>query len=367
MVRTIRVNLSHHAYDIQVGCDVREALPNVLRGLGEGVRAIVVTDEKVLAKQKETLGGILGLEVVIAEPHVIPAGDGSKSVEELARLWDRLGAEKIGRDGIIVGAGGGVVSDLGAFGAATWMRGVRWVAVPTTLEAMIDASIGGKTGINTAHGKNMVGAFWQPTAVLNDLSFLETLRRRDFVAGLAESIKHALIEDASFLEWHETRVDEIVSGDRDVLEELVARNCEIKADVVKADEREERGVRECLNFGHTVGHAIEKAAEYRLRHGECVGLGMLAACRISAARGMIGEDLEARVRRVLEAFGLSTKVPRKVAKERVMELVGSDKKARGGRVRFVLSEGIGKWTLVDDVRDEENRMAIDALEIGDCP
>ena len=366
-MRTIHLKLSHHAYDIQVGCEVREALGTVIRGLGEGVRGIVVTDEHVIANQKETLCGILGLEGVVAEPHVIRPGDQSKSMDELARLWDRLGAEKIARDGFILGVGGGVVSDLGAFAAATWMRGVRWVAVPTTLEAMIDASIGGKTGINTAHGKNMVGAFWHPTAVLNDLSFLETLPTREYAAGLAESIKHALIVDAAFLEWHEKNADAILSHDRDVVEELVARNCAIKARVVMADEREERGVRECLNFGHTVGHAIEKAAEYSLRHGECVGLGMLAACRISAARGMIGEDLEGRVRTLLERFGLPTKMPGEISKERVLELIGSDKKARGRRVRFVLLDGVGKWKLVGDVIDEEIQAGIEAPKMGGRP
>lgn len=361
-MRIVPVRLERGGYDIRIGCEVGAAVGEVVRGLGDAGGVVVVVDENVARLHAGAVQACLGVRGVVGPEHVIRGGEGSKSVEELVRLWDRLERGRLGRDAALVALGGGVVVDLVGFAAATWMRGIRWVGVPTTLEAMIDASVGGKTGINRPGGKNMVGAFCQPSAVLNDLSFLGTLGERDLVAGLAESIKHALIGDEEFLGWQESHVDGILGREEGVMEELIARNCEIKAGVVERDEREERGIRECLNFGHTVGHAIEKAAEYALRHGECVGLGMLAALKISAGRGMISERIEERVRALMERVGLPVKVPEEVSKERIMELMGADKKARGGRVRFVLLEGVGAWKLVGDVGEREIEEGIGVVE-----
>jgi len=211
-------------------------------------------------------------------------GEPSKSLQMLARLYDELANAKVDRASPVIALGGGVVGDLTGFAAATWLRGVPFVQVPTSLEADVDSSVGGKTGVNHASGKNMIGAFYQPLFVLIDTATLSTLSRRDFVAGLAESVKHAVIRDAAFFDWHESNCDAILAHDADALGRLIERNVQIKAQIVSLDERETTGMRALLNFGHTVGHAIETVMARRgepWRHGEAVAAGMVAACEVS--------------------------------------------------------------------------------------
>jgi 3-dehydroquinate synthase len=232
------------------------------------------------------------------------------------------------------------------------MRGVGFVQMPTTLLAAIDASIGGKTGVNHSAGKNLIGAFHQPEAVLTDIDFLETLPRREYVAGLAESVKHAVIRDAALLEWHERHADEITAREPRVQEELIARSCAIKAEVVARDERE-NDLRMILNHGHTIGHALEHLLNYELRHGECVALGMIVENELARARGILAVETAQRIATLIERLGLPTRLPRALAAEEVAEAYQLDKKVRGGVVHFMLLKGLGELTRVRDVSEEE--------------
>jgi 3-dehydroquinate synthase len=352
-VRLVRVTVAGGGYEVRIGGRLGADVSAFLNAAPASGGLVVVTDENVARLHVDEIEALVQRTGVRRPPHVVRPGEASKSVEELARLWDRLAADRVDRDGFLLAVGGGVVSDLTGFAAATWMRGIRWAVVPTTTAAAVDAGVGGKTGINRSAGKNLVGAFHQPSFVLVDLGLLATLPERDWKAGLAESVKHGAIADAAFFAWQEEHAGVILAGDRDVLEELIARNCEIKARVVGEDEREETGRREALNYGHTIGHALERALGYQVRHGETVGLGMIAAARISASRGMLGEPDEERIRGLLGGLGLPTSVPGEVSQADAVELMRLDKKGRSGKRRFVLLEGIGRCRIVEDVTDAE--------------
>jgi 3-dehydroquinate synthase len=300
----------------------------------------------------ETVTRSLARAGLTSELHVLPPGEESKSLAQAAALYDRLAAGRYGRDATLLALGGGAVSDLTGFVAATWMRGVRFVICPTTLEADVDACIGGKTAVNHSTGKNLIGAFHQPSLVLIDPDCLGTLSQRDLVAGLGESIKHAVIAAPAFLEWHLDSRDAILSRDSEVLAELIERNLRIKAEVVARDERDASGVRAVLNFGHTVGHAVERWCNYQRRHGECVALGMVAACQLSVRMGLLDEASRAAVLDTIHAYGLPTSLEADLPAEELLGYIAGDKKAAGGRVRYVLLHGIGRTVLRDDVPDD---------------
>lgn len=352
------------AYPIEIGLGLLDRIDaSVARHLHhrDGGDCILVTDSVVgpyyagRARTALERGGWLVSE------HRIPSGEGSKSVSELAALFEFLAARRVARDGLIVALGGGVVSDLAGFAAACWMRGIPWVVVPTTLEAQIDASIGGKTAINIPGGKNLVGAFHQPGAVLIDPTCLRTLDPRDVRAGLAESIKHALISSDDFFAWHERNVDAILALDDTVLTELIERNVRIKANVVARDPFERTGERMMLNFGHTMGHAIEACCGYALRHGECVALGMLAACRMSVAMGVLESSIVDRIHALLSRFGLPTALTEPIPFERIKDTIARDKKARGKQVQWVLLESIGQTRTSVSVDERAVREAYESL------
>jgi 3-dehydroquinate synthase len=339
------------------------------------VSIAIVTDETVAAHYLERVLRGLGEKSSTIPVLRIPAGERSKSPEQLSAVHEFLVAHRIGRDGLILALGGGVVSDLAGFAAATWMRGIDWVAVPTTLEAQIDASIGGKTAINIPGGKNLIGAFHLPRAVLIDPLCLRTLDPRDVRAGLAESVKHALITSGEFFSWHEQNADAILALDDAVLSELIERNVRIKADVVQRDPFERTGGRMTLNFGHTMGHAIEECCGYALRHGECVALGMLAACRISNAMTLLDQGVVDRVKTLLERFGLPTSLAHSVgsmtrrngaiAFEDISNVITHDKKARGQQVQWVLLQSMGKTRITTDVDEVFVRRGFDSL-LNEC-
>jgi 3-dehydroquinate synthase len=291
----------------------------------------------------------------------VEPGEESKSLRVLGGLYDRLAELRMERKCLIVALGGGMVGDLAGFAAATWLRGVPFVQVPTTLLAAIDASVGGKTAVNHPAGKNLVGAFYQPRAVVIDVACLRTLDPRDVRSGLAESVKHGVIRDADFFVWQQQRAKVLLGHDQDVLAELVVRNCQIKADVVKLDERES-GLRQVLNFGHTIGHAIESECAYQLRHGESVGLGMLAANHIAVGRDMLDADAARQVADVLACLGLPVRLPRHIPLDALLPWMQRDKKVSGGRVRFVLPDRIGHVTVADDVSEAELAEAIDSVQ-----
>jgi 3-dehydroquinate synthase len=278
-----------------------------------------------------------------------PAGERSKTRETWSRLTDELLRLGFGRDSGIIALGGGVAGDLAGFVAATYMRGVPYLQVPTTLLAMLDASVGGKTGVDTPEGKNLIGAFHPPVAVLADPLVLVTLPDREYRAGLAEAVKHGLIADREYFAWIEANADPLVAREPGALERLVRRSVEIKADVVAEDERE-GGRRAILNAGHTVAHALELATDFRLPHGEAVGLGLVAETALATGLGIATPEAGARVAALLERLGLPTRVGEPVGEERIIAAMVSDKKNRAGGIRFALPRGVGtmgagpEWT-----------------------
>ena len=281
-------------------------------------------------------------------PVLIEDGEPAKAWASLDHVIDALLAARCGRDSVIVALGGGVVGDLAGFAAAVYQRGIAFIQVPTTLLAQVDSSVGGKTAINHARGKNMVGAFHQPLAVIADVAALDTLPERELRAGIAEVIKHGFILDLQFVDWLEANIDRLLTRDRAALSHAVRRSCELKAQVVAADERE-TGLRAVLNFGHTFGHAIEIGAGYgQWLHGEAVAAGMMMAAELSARAGTLRREDVDRIRALVARAGLPVLGPR-LGIDRYLELMQGDKKAAGGQVRFVLLDGLGRAMLRGDI------------------
>lgn len=349
---------------VRVGSGLLSCLGDCLcqarRGTASGLAALI-TDSNVgplyLPQVRKSLANA-GFHVL---DKTIAPGEGSKSLSAAGELYTWLAANHIGRDDTIVALGGGVVSDLAGFVAATWMRGISWAVCPTTLEAAVDACFGGKTGISIAGTKNLVGAFHAPLIIVADPDCLRTLDARDVRAGLAESIKHALIASEEFVQWHEAHANAVLALSTDVLADLMDKNLSIKAGIVQQDPFETLGVREHLNFGHTLGHAIEARCHGKLRHGECVALGMLAACRLSCDLEMLGTETVTRLEMLLSRFGLPVKLKTLIPAEQIMDTLRSDKKNRGGRLRLVLLRSVGDPVIRDDVRDEHILAAYQSL------
>ena len=296
-------------------------------------------------------------------PLVFPHGEASKTRGEWQRLSDALLSRGAGRGAAIVAVGGGVVGDLAGFVAATYMRGIPILHVPTTVVAMVDSALGGKTGVDTVEAKNLIGAFHHPAAVIADPRTLLTLSAREFRAGLAEVVKHAVIADAGYFEWLEGHTDDIAARNLDLLGELVRRSVAIKADVVESDERE-RGRRAHLNLGHTIGHGIEHASGYQLLHGEAVALGLVAECALASDLGLVGTDLGQRVAGLLARFDLPIRLTANLSFDMVLRAMGYDKKAVGGELRFALPVGLGsmaragdEWTVVADAARIEKALS----------
>jgi 3-dehydroquinate synthase len=279
---------------------------------------------------------------------ILPDGERYKDLATLSRIFDALLAERLGRDVTVIALGGGVVGDMAGFAAACYQRGVDFIQVPTTLLAQVDSSVGGKTGVNHALGKNMIGAFHQPRAVVADTDTLSTLPDRELAAGLAEVAKYGLIRDPDFFDWLEVSRERLLARDADALAEAVERSCRNKAEVVAADERE-AGQRALLNLGHTFGHAIEAGLGYgEWLHGEAVAAGMVMAAELSARLGWLAADDVGRIRRLLAGFGLPVDPPPDLSAERWLELMAVDKKVQGGRLRLVLLRAIGGAVVTAD-------------------
>jgi 3-dehydroquinate synthase len=354
---TVDIAFDGRSYPVIIGRDLL-GQPDRWRGLLKGSRTLVVTNDVV---------GPLYLDRVLeALPEdnrhslVLPDGEANKN----QRLWwwiiDELVAIGADRDSCIIALGGGVIGDLGGFAAASYMRGIDFIQVPTTLLAQVDAAVGGKTGINHEQGKNLVGAFHQPRAVLMDTDTLDTLPEREFLAGLAEVVKYGAIRDRPFLEWLERHATRVVKRDREILAELVERSVSNKAEVVTGDEFE-AGARALLNFGHSFGHALETLTGYqRYLHGEAVAIGMVVAARLSEARGLCVPGSADRLAALLEMFGLPVTVLEDVTAAAVVDQLRHDKKMRSGRTRLVLLEEFGSATIDDTSRPEQIVEAIEA-------
>jgi 3-dehydroquinate synthase len=314
-----------------------------------------VTNDVVAPLYLQKVG--LALQGARVAQIIVPDGEQAKGWETLNRVFDALLEARCGRDTLIVALGGGVIGDLAGFAAAVYQRGVAFVQVPTTLLAQVDSSVGGKTAINHALGKNMIGAFHQPRAVISDVATLDTLPRRELRAGLAEVIKHGLALDAAFFEWLESDIEKILHKDPAALAHAVRRSCELKARIVAEDERES-GARALLNFGHTFGHAVEAATGYgRWLHGEAVAAGMVMAAELTELMGYLKKADVGRVRALLQRAGLPVRGPT-LPPERLLELMTLDKKAAQGRTRFVVLEAIGRGALRADIEERVVRQAI---------
>ena len=357
-MQTVSVALGERSYPIHIGTsllgDARSYAPHV-----EGKRVAVVSNGVVAPLYLEPVQQALAQAGARSVPVLIDDGEQAKSWQTLDRVIDALLAARLGRDSLVVALGGGVVGDLAGFAAAVYQRGIPFIQVPTTLLAQVDSSVGGKTAINHARGKNMVGAFHQPIAVIADVASLDTLPDRELRAGIAEVIKHGFVLDPEFVAWLEAHVESLLARDRAALEHAIRRSCELKAQVVAADERES-GRRAILNFGHTFGHAIEAGVGYgEWLHGEAVAAGMVMAAELSVRAGMLRVEDAARLKALVRRAGLPVHGPR-LPPERYMELMQVDKKAAGGEVRFILLEAPGRAVLRGDVESRLVRECIGA-------
>ena len=336
----VEVDLGRRSYPIRIGPDAAEGVLETAGNLArENRRSAFIVDEGFAAAHRGFLQSLQAVGYVL----LLPAGETTKSLSRLSEIYDFLAGLKFDRSCCLFAVGGGVIGDISGFAAASYLRGIDFYQVPTTLLSMVDSSVGGKTGINLPAGKNLVGAFLQPQAVFSSTRFLETLPRRVFNCGMAETIKHGLLGDASLFEWLEY-LDKVHAGHVE-LPSIIRRNCEIKAAVVGADEREkaDRGGRALLNLGHTFAHAIENAAGYGdYEHGEAVGLGLVLAGELSHRLGNIDRAALVRIRSLVGRYQLPVQFRKPVAVGKVVEAMLRDKKIRRGQLRFVVLKRIGE-------------------------
>lgn len=347
-MQTVEVTLADRSYPIYIGEQMLERGDLVARHVPQK-RVVLITDTTVAPLYLEMVTNALIASGIAVTPVVIPAGEQYKNWHTLNSVFDALILNRCERKTTLIALGGGVIGDLTGFAAATYLRGVPFIQIPTTLLAQVDSSVGGKTAINHPRGKNMIGAFYQPLAVIAETATLNTLPAREVAAGLAEVIKYGLIRDVPFFDWLEKNIESLVARDAAALAYAVKRSCENKADVVAADEREENGGRALLNLGHTFGHAIETGLGYgEWLHGEAVAAGMVIAARVSQTMGMLAEADVIRLINLLTRAGLPVVAP-DFGFERYMELMGIDKKVESGRIRFILMRAIGSAFQTADV------------------
>jgi 3-dehydroquinate synthase len=360
---TVNVELGARRYPIVIGAGWHERLGELLAPHFPPRPCTVVTNAEIARLWGD--GVLASLAVAGYRPDlcIIPDGETHKTIETVTAIHDHMLAARHTRQSGVVALGGGIVGDIAGFAAATLLRGVAFIQLPTTLLAMVDSSVGGKTGVNHAVGKNLIGAFWQPQFVGAELEFLSSLPEAELRSGLAEVIKHGVILDAAFFEFLERDIELAVARDAEVLTHCVRRSCELKAQVVAADERELSGLRAVLNFGHTFGHAAESLGGYAaIRHGEGVAMGMVAAAQLAANRGLCGAELPERIAMLCRRAGLPTQLL-KYSAEDYWRKMGSDKKVKDGRIHFVLPTRMGEVQLVNDVtRDEADAVLATCME-----
>jgi len=346
-MKSIRVRLDRRSYNIRIGTGLLTQVGPMLKEMGYADKAVIITDPTVKKlygrKLKQSLT-LSGFKVALLE---VPEGEEQKSLETAGRLYNELTESYAERTTPILALGGGVIGDLAGFVAATYMRGVPLVQIPTTLLAQGDSSIGGKVAVNHGLLKNKIGAFYHPRLTISDISTLKTLSPRELSDGLAEIIKHGAILDGEFFSYLEENLDKIKSLDDQVLERVVSRSAEIKAGVVEKDELD-LGLRNILNYGHTVGHAIESVSELKVWHGEAVAIGMLAEARISNRLGILDKSEVLRIKNLIAQAGLPIALPR-LGVDRLIQAMGHDKKIQHGKLRFILPRAIGDVFITDEV------------------
>lgn len=357
-VRKVHVPLGERAYDIMIGPGLIASAGGEIASRIKGRKAAIITDEHVAPLYLDALKASLDAAGIVSADVVLPAGEKTKSFEHLINVCDKVLEARVERNDYVIALGGGVIGDLTGFAAGIVRRGARFVQVPTSLLAQVDSSVGGKTGINSRHGKNLIGVFHQPDLVLADTDVLNSLSEREFRAGYAEVAKYGLIDKPDFFAWLEKNWQAVFAGGSARIE-AIAVSCQAKADVVVADERE-NGPRALLNLGHTFGHALEAATAYdssRLVHGEGVSIGMVLAHEFSARMNLASPDDARRVEAHLKAVGLPTRmseIPGTLPPAEVlMDAIAQDKKVKGGKLTFILTRGIGQSFVADDVPASE--------------
>ena len=365
----LRLDLGERSYDILIGVNLLDQAGTLIQPLMTGNKAVIVTDANVAPLYLERLENSLSATGTEHSSITLPAGEQQKSFEHLKTLTDGLFEAGADRKTLLIALGGGVIGDLAGFAAAVTMRGIDFVQVPTTLLSQVDSSVGGKTGINSSYGKNLIGAFHQPRLVLADLNTLETLPHRQLLAGYGEVLKYGLINDPEFFSWLEENAAALLAGDKDLLRHAVLKSCTSKAIIVAEDERE-MGKRALLNLGHTFGHALEAETGYGddLLHGEAVSIGMVMAFDLSVQLGLCPEADALRVRKHMDGIDLPTGL-KNIANsswtpERLMAHMGLDKKAEAGNIIFVLARAIGKAFIARDVQPNTLRTFLaDSLDV----
>jgi 3-dehydroquinate synthase len=364
MLNKVAVSLGERSYEVRIGSGLLARAGGEIAPLLRRKRVAIVTDDTVAGLHLPALTAALQTEGIASSALTLPAGEATKGWENLARCTEWLLDQKVERKDVVLALGGGVIGDLVGFSAAILRRGVRFVQLPTTLLAQVDSSVGGKTGINTIQGKNLVGAFHQPSLVLADIDVLDTLPDRDLLSGYGEVVKYGLLGDADFFDWLENNGLSIRTGDKAARLRAVTRSVEMKAGIVSRDETEE-GERALLNLGHTFCHALEKATGYsdRLLHGEGVAIGCVLAFELSARLGLCSQEDPSRVRAHLSSMGMkvdATKISGELpGTEALIALMGQDKKVVDGKLRFILARGIGQAFVADDVPLDAVRAMLD--------
>ncbi len=356
-MHTLDVALGDRAYRIHIGPDLL-AESALWRPALRGRHVLIVSNDTVAPLYLERV--VAGLDGLRHATLVLPDGETHKTLDSAARIFAALAALGATRDAAVIALGGGVIGDLAGFAAACWMRGIDFVQMPTTLLAMVDSSVGGKTGVNLPAGKNLVGAFHQPRAVIADTATLVTLPAREYRAGLAEIVKIGAIGDAGFFDWLETHAEALVAREEADLVRAIAHSCARKAGVVVRDETEQ-GERALLNFGHSFGHALEAECGYgALLHGEAVAIGMLQAASLSARLGRADAADAARLRTLLQRLGLPTALPPGLDPDALLARMALDKKNRDGRLRLILWRGVGQAFIAEDIDESAVRVVLDA-------
>jgi 3-dehydroquinate synthase len=345
----IRVELGPRSYDIVIGSETIGSLGDALKDFDLSPRIAIVSNPTVMNLYGDVVDASLknaGFETIVI---TVPDGEEYKNLLWVEHIWGELLKCRLDRKSSVVALGGGVIGDMAGFAAAAYMRGIRFVQAPTTLLAQVDSSVGGKTGVNHPLGKNMIGAFWQPSLVWIDVEILRTLPRKELLAGLAEVIKYGVIWDEDFFNYLDDNKDAILALKADALAHIIARSCRIKAEVVSSDERE-AGLRAILNYGHTVGHAVETTTGYtRYLHGETVAIGMNVEARLAVQVGLLSEDEALRIKGLIESYGLPTELPEGAGAKEMLQAMEHDKKALAGQLRFTLPEKVGKARVNESV------------------
>ena len=358
--RTVTVRLPERSYDIRVQTGLLHNAGHEIAAISKTKRVFVVTDDTVRPLHAQPLLDSFKAAGIEAKLFEIPAGESHKTLATVATIYHAMLEARIERSTVVVGLGGGVIGDMAGFAASTILRGVPFVQIPTTLLAMVDASVGGKTGFNHASGKNLIGTFYHPIAVLIDPATLLTLPPSTLSEGLAECIKHEIIRDAAGFESLKHQIHRALQLDLDYLAELIAHNVSIKARVVEADPTE-RGERAHLNLGHTFGHAIEKVSQFTVSHGVAVALGICAAARVAMELGLLTDEDRVRIERLLQSANLPTRAIGDLDLDAVIDAMHSDKKVEGGTIRLVLPQCIGHATIRGDVSPKIIRHALQSI------